>query len=209
MPKLCVRYGAIGSGKTAHLVISAHQYEKSQLPVIVVKPSVDTRFGVDYITSRIPGLNRKADILLEPGSLLNEEQIQQSKNAHVLLVDECQFLSQSQVEQIAHLSKYVIVICYGIRTDYRGKLFPAFESLFAWADSIEEIETTCQQCHQRATHNYKLMHDKNKKANEIDLGADEKYCGLCRGCWLQKREQEDERISQYKMHTHSSFYLFA
>jgi len=187
MTKLYFRYGAMNSGKTAHLLVAAHQYFEAGRCTVIVKPALDTRGGITNIHSRIPGLQKNANIIIQQHVLFTDEECQQMRIADCVFVDEVQFLTPNQIEQLANISHMVPVICYGLRTDFRGKLFPAIEILMALADKIEEVKNICQYCTSKATMNLKIS---GSLDSIIDIGANEKYIGLCRGCWMQARKQQ-------------------
>lgn len=185
MPKLYFKYGAMNSSKTANLLMIAHNYRTQGKNVILIKPSIDTRFGEFKITSRaMEGLN--ADIILSPDTDLFCIDLE---NIHCILVDEAQFLSEKNVEDLRQLTNRVPVICYGLRTDYRSRLFTGSKRLMELADTIEEIKTICVQCNHKAIINAKFQQDKSSKtiikdgSSKPDLGAEEKYQSMCWKCW--------------------------
>jgi len=166
----------------------AHNYRAQGKKVLLIKPGIDTRFGSSNITSRAVQ-EMKADIIMEP-AVCNLTDIDFT-NVDCVLVDEAQFLCDINVNELRELTKYVPVICYGLRADYRSCLFPGSRRLFALADTIEEIKTVCVQCNKKAIINAKFCMQKEKRliiregSCEPDLGAEEKYQPMCWKCWSE------------------------
>lgn len=191
MPKLYFRYGTMNSSKTANLLMVAHNYESQGKKVILIKPEIDSRYGTDIIKSRA-NLERKADRVINSRTDLiahGTEWWDKNQNSDCILVDECQFLTVKQIEQLRDISTYTPVICYGLRTDYRSILFPASKRLMELADSIEEVKTTCVKCNRKAIINAKYINSDGKKSivksgsDKPDIGAEEKYQAMCWKCW--------------------------
>jgi thymidine kinase len=193
MAKLYFRYGAMGCGKSAHLLIAAHNYEERGQTVMVVKPQIDTRFHPDAVTSRVSVsgelLIRKADVILAPedsclslwglGKVLPD----------CILVDEAQFLTPKQVKELAILADADNprpIICYGLRADFVGNLFPGSATLMALADSIEEIKTICW-CGKKATMNARLdeQGEVTFEGDQVKVGTG--YIALCRRHWRTRK----------------------
>lgn len=188
MPKLYFRYGTMNSSKTANLLMVAWNYRSQGRKVLLVKPQADDRFGKDMICSRaIEGA--KVDIVMDP-KMTNFDDII-LEDIDCILVDEAQFLSEKNVECLREITNKIPVICYGIRTDYRSKLFPGSKRLLELADVFEEIKTICVKCNKKAVINAKFYIDKAKKvivkngSKELDLGCEEKYQPMCWKCWSQ------------------------
>src|SRR5688572_19352325 len=142
------------SAKSMNLLAVAHNYRKQGKRVLLLKPRLDDRFGSTKIASR-SGLEAEADLLVDP------EQELPAADFHgidCVLVDEAQFLTPSIVEQLRRLTidPGVPVICYGLRTDFRSRLFPGSQRLLELADAIEEVKVTCQYCQRKATFNLRL-----------------------------------------------------
>lgn len=184
--KLYFRYGTMNSSKTMNLLMVAHNYEQQNKKIIMIKPKIDVRFGEDYITSRT-GMKRKADFVLH-----SFERIPASYGNDIdcVLVDEAQFLTSDQVEDLRVLSLKTPVICYGLRTDYRSILFPGAKRLMELADSIEEIKTICTYCSKKSIINMKCINGVVIKSGDPspDLGCEEKYLPVCWKCWHDKEE---------------------
>lgn len=195
MPKLYFRYGTMNSAKTANLLMMVHNYESKRSRVCVIKPSLDVRFGNEYVTSRV-GMKRKADIVLEPTTCVATAFTAfegQGPAVHAVLVDECQFLTSQHIEALRLVALRINVFCFGLRTDYRSFLFDGSKRLLELADCIEEVKTTCTSCVHKAVITAKFQIDENMMqhfvvdgSDQPDLGAEDKYTSLCYACWLQK-----------------------
>lgn len=182
MAKLYFRYGAMGSAKTMNLLAVAHNYEQQGKRVFLIKPAIDDRFGADIIRSRA-GLERKADICVEPDSVLDYDAL---KGIDCIIVDECQFLSEQFIHQLRNITVDldIPVICYGLRTNFMTRLFEGSKRLMEIADSIEEVKTTCAFCNRKAVFNIKLREGAAcTQGNEIELGGENLYQPTCCRCF--------------------------
>ena len=182
MAKLYFRYGAMGSAKTMNLLAVAHNYEQQGKRVILIKPSIDDRFGADMIRSRT-GLERKADICVAADTQIPLDTL---AGVSCILVDECQFLSEYVVHQLRNITVDldIPVICYGLRTNFKTRLFEGAKRLIEVADAIEEVKTTCAFCNRKAVFNIKLRHGNAcTTGTEIELGAEDLYQPTCCRCF--------------------------
>lgn len=182
MAKLYFRYGTMGSAKTLNLLAVAYNYRQQGKRVVLIKPELDTRFGNELIRSRA-GLEQQADILVEAQTSLETGAFE---GASCVLVDESHFLSESLVEQLRYVATHldIPVICYGLRTDFRGRLFEGSKRLLELADSVEEVKTTCTHCNRKAVMN--LRHSGGRAildGPQLELGAEEKYFPVCYSCY--------------------------
>lgn len=185
MAKLYFRYGTVGSAKTLNLLAVAHNYEQQGKRAFIIKPALDDRFGAAKVASRA-GLEKPADLCVEPTTKLDPMRFE---GVDCVLVDEVQFLSPSLIEQLRTIAmeQRVPVICYGLRTDFRGRLFAGAQRLMELADSIEEVKTTCHFCNRKAVFNLKLADGVPTLAGPtIDLGSEEKYLPACATCFTDK-----------------------
>lgn len=186
MAKLYFRYGTVNSAKTLNLLAVAHNYRQQGKRVLIVKPALDTRWGQEWITSRA-GPKMAADLVLESNSVITADDL---ADASCILADEAQFLSIFTIEQlayIAHRNPGTPVICYGLRTDFKTRLFPAATRLMELADTIEEIKTTCQYCEKKAIFNLKFVNGvATREGPSVDLGAEEKYAPACAACYAKQ-----------------------
>lgn len=186
MAKLYFRYGAMGSSKTANALMVKYNYEERGQKVLMAKPATDTRNGTHTVQSRC-GLESECVLFDE----ITEEMI---GDIDCLIVDEAQFLTKEDVEFIVHIVDDLStpVVCYGLRADFRGDLFPGSQWLLAWADTIEEVKTICW-CGKKAIWNARF--DENgiiKEGEQVVLGANEKYTSLCRKHWREGKLGPDE-----------------
>lgn len=190
MPKLYFRYGTMNSSKTMNLLMVAHNYDSQNKKVILIKPAIDVRFGIENIQSRT-GIQRNADIVINQTSDLLKIFFEYIFNKNIytidcILCDESQFFSSIQIEHLRILTQKYPVICYGLRTDYKTRLFEGSKRLMELADSIEEIKTECVYCNCKAIINMKkihLEHLNNLEFSEPDLGTENKYLAVCWTCW--------------------------
>lgn len=178
MAKLYFRYGTMDSAKTMNLLAVAHNYRKQGKCVLLLKPRLDDRFGAQKIASR-SGLEADADVLVESVDQLAPELFAQ---LDCVLVDEAQFLAPEVIDRLRQVTgdPGVPVICYGLRTDFKTKLFPGAQRLLELADSIEEVKVTCQYCQRKATFNLRLVDGRAAvDGPQVQLGADEQYVPVC------------------------------
>ena len=177
MAKLYFRYGAMGSSKTANAIMVQYNYRERGQNALLLKPRLDSRDGEKVVGSR-SGLCAPCEFIE------NLDRI--DLNLYdCLIVDEAQFLTKAQVEQLVDVvdRRGIPVICYGLRADFQGNLFEGSHWLLAWADTIEEIKTVCW-CGRKATCNARVANGKVVKAGEqIVLGGNESYVALCRKHW--------------------------
>lgn len=183
MAQLYFKYGAMGSSKTANALMARFNYEERGQKALLVKPRLDTRDGDHMVVSRI-GLTYPC-IYFDELQSMSVMELQQ--NACVI-VDEAQFLSREEVQYLTHLvdDLNLPVICYGLRADFRGDLFPGSQELLSCADIIEEIKTICW-CGKKATCNARFDAQGRvlKEGEQVVLGANDQYIGLCRKHWKE------------------------
>ena len=183
MAKLYFRYGVMGSSKSANALMVRYNYEERGQKALMVKPRIDQREGTSIVNSRI-GLNHPCT-WFDDFMAMRAEEIQAYQ---CIIVDESQFLTRDEVAFLTDVvdTMKVPVICYGLRADFKGDLFPGSEALLAWADIIEEVKTICW-CGKKATYNARF--DENgvvlKEGEQVVLGANDKYIGLCRKHWKE------------------------
>lgn len=190
MANLEFRYGPMNSGKSMALLQMAYNYEENNKKVVLIKPSIDTK-GEDYLVSRI-GPKRKVDIkLLENESLLCDKYIKSILKADAILVDEAQFLTKKQVEEIWIISKKhnISVICFGLKTNFKSDFFEGSKRIFELADKFKELETICS-CGVKARFNARKVNKRfTLKGDECIIdGKKEKYeyVPLCGKCYMKK-----------------------
>lgn len=191
MAKLYFRHGTVGSAKTLNLLAVAHNYRQQGKHVLLLKPELDSRFGTDNIKSRA-GLEMQADVLVAPETDLFKIPLE---GVSCLLVDEAQFLSMAHIDQLRDIAylKDIPVICYGLRTDFRTKLFPGSLRLMELADSIEEVKATCYFCNKKSIANLKHVNGRaTLEGPSVQLGAEEKYLPACYRCYRAQLESAHE-----------------
>ena len=182
MAKLYFRYGVMGSSKSANALMVRYNYEERGQSALMVKPALDQREGHSVVNSRI-GLQYEC-IWFEELENMPPEAIRRHQ---CIIVDEAQFLTHEQVDYLTGIVDdwNVPVICYGLRADFSGRLFPGSEALLACADIIEEVKTICW-CGKKAICNARF--DENgvvlKEGEQVVLGANDCYIGLCRRHWI-------------------------
>lgn len=187
MAKLYFRYSAMNAGKTTQLLQVKYNYEERGQNVFLIKPVIDNREGNEKIKSRI-GLESDA-VLIDSDTdllLLIRKNLEQCP-INCIIIDEAQFLSKTQVYQLASIvdELYIPVIAYGLRSDFKGNLFSGSEALLALADSIEELKTICW-CGKKAIMNTRLLNGKPVyEGEQIQIGGNESYISLCRKHWRE------------------------
>ena len=162
---------------------------------MVLKPALDTRDGEGIIRSRA-GLERKCVMIDKDMNLYKA--IKAYKNVLAaqfetlkwVIIDECQFLTEDQVNQLSDVVDFldVSVMCFGLRTDFKSQLFPGSKRLFELADDIEEIKSTCE-CGDRKT-SINARFDENgeivTEGSQVEIGGNDRYRAICRKCWKNK-----------------------
>ncbi|WP_202877154.1 thymidine kinase [Muribaculum gordoncarteri] len=196
--KLYFRYGTMGSAKTALLLTQAYNFEERNMTYSCLKPIIDTREKDNVIRSRI-GIERKC-LWIYPDTdlyLLAQEMFEGTMTViDWFLIDEAQFLSADQVDQLARIvDDYGSnVICYGLRTDFQTHLFEGSRRLFEIADSIDEIKSTCS-CGRKTIVNARI--DSNGdfvvEGDQLEIGGNDRYIAVCRKCWRNKRIEQATR----------------
>ena len=188
MAKLYFRYGAMGSSKSANILMVRYNYEERGQYAVLLKPRTDNRDGEHEIQSRI-GLSAPAEYVDEFLKEIAEfwddeisEYTYHGKRVDALLVDEAQFLSPEEVDTLSDIVDFynIPVLCYVLRTDFMNHLFPGSMRLMEIADVIEEVPTVCW-CGKRAQCNTRYANGKIvREGAQIMLGSNESYVALCR-----------------------------
>lgn len=190
---LTFRYGTVSSGKTNELLVRLYAHDsREHRKAVLVKPALDTRNGRDMVWSRVPGMQRRADMVLAADDPVPVELI--VSLYHCVFIDECQFLSEAQIRQFWEISaRGIPVVAYGLRADYQLRPFPASALLMTLADRVEPITSLCHFCHADASHNLKMQDGVPVFTGaQVELGCEELYTPICSQCYLQKR---DERVA--------------
>ena len=188
MAKLYFRYGAMGSSKSANILMVRYNYEERGQYAVLLKPRTDNRDGEHEIQSRI-GLSAPAEYVDEFLKKIAEswddetsEYTYHGKKVDAILVDEAQFISPEEVDRLSDIVDFynIPVLCYGLRTDFLNHLFPGSRRLMEIADVIEEVPTVCW-CGKRAQCNTRYANGKIvREGAQIMLGSNESYVALCR-----------------------------
>ena len=182
MAQLYFKYGAMGSSKTANALMARFNYEERGQETLLVKPQLDQRDGDHMVRSRI-GLTHPC-VYFHEMQAMGEEAL---KRYACVIVDEAQFLTREEVLFLVHLvdACNIPVMCYGLRTDFKGELFEGSYALLVMADKIEEVKTICW-CGKKATFNARFDEQGRvlKEGAQVVLGANDKYIGLCRRHWM-------------------------
>ena len=183
MAKLYFKYGAMGSSKTATALITKYNYEERGMRVWLIKPAADSRDGEFTLRSRV-GLTAEAEAV-GPDKDIRALYAQREK-ADVIIVDECQFMTAKQIDELRELvdREDLPVLCFGLRTDFQTKLFPGSARLFELADSITEIKTICD-CGRKATVNARLSPEGYvvTEGSQVFLGGNDSYIAMCHKCY--------------------------
>ncbi|WDS35345.1 thymidine kinase [Pseudoxanthomonas sp.] len=184
MAKLYFYYSAMNAGKTTTLLQSAHNYRERGMRVLILTPRLDHRAGTGVVASRI-GLRAEGTAFTAGDDLLRvvDADIAAQGPLHCVLVDEAQFLARAQVWQLSEVvdQRRIPVLCYGLRTDFRGELFEGSQALLAWADELTEIKTIC---HTGAKATMTVRVDANGRVlqdgPQVEIGGNESYVSVSR-----------------------------
>jgi thymidine kinase len=176
-------YSSMNAGKSTALLQSAYNYQERGMRSFILSAALDDRYGIGKVTSRI-GLAAEAQLFNGQDDLfgiLKAENIK--KRIDCILIDESQFLSREQVKQLTLVvdQLHIPVLCYGIRTDFRGELFPGSQYLLAWADKLVELKTVCH-CGRKATMVVRTDDQGKvvKDGEQVVIGGNDCYQSLCR-----------------------------
>ena len=189
MAKLFFRYSAMNAGKSTSLLQIAYNYEEQGQKVLLFTAGIDDRSGVGVIASRL-GLQRQAatfDVNTDFWTLLSGPQRGSgAQPVACVLIDESQFLLPVQVRQLHRLANTVglPIICFGLRSDFRGQPFPGSAHLLTLADDIEEIKTICA-CGRKATMNIRTTDagERVREGEQVEIGGHNRYQQVCARCF--------------------------
>ena len=196
MAKLYFYYSSMNAGKSTILLQSSYNYQEMGMRTMLFTAALDDRYGTRKISSRI-GLEAEADLFGRDDDLYAQvERRHKQEGIACVLVDEAQFLTKGQVEQLTDVADHlsIPVIAYGLRTDFQGQLFPGSERLLAIADEMREVKTICR-CGKKATMVLRL--DENGRAvkdgEQVVIGGNNRYVSVCRTHWKAAMAEQDER----------------
>lgn len=185
----------MASGKSLHLIATAHNFKTHSIPFIVLKSKIDNRDGEEIIHSRAIGdiecigISTEDNIFEMISKYLNADLFYGAKGLKWILIDECQFLTEKQVDELGAIADNfgINIICYGLRTDFKTQLFPGSKRLFEIADSFEEIKSSCY-CNSKTIFNARINKDGEivTDGEQIEIGGDDRYVSLCRKCYFEK-----------------------
>ncbi len=204
MSKLYFKFGAMGSSKTANALMTRFNYLEKNHSVWLIKPQTDTRDDyidesgkiVTVVKSRI-GLEAPANVIKDKDDITElfktasadiviNDTVVKTQKIDVIICDECQFFTEDQIDQLKYIAENenIPVICFGLRSDFRTKLFPGSKRLFEIADSITEVKSICE-CGKKAIVNARFDGNGNIVTDgaQVEIGGNEKYKSMCWSCW--------------------------
>jgi len=190
MAKLYFYYAAMNAGKSTVLLQSSHNYRERGMQTLLFTPALDTRYQYGTICSRI-GLSEQA-YAFSAAENLYEITLNLQQNGHsyaCVLIDEAQFLTREQVHQLTEITDQmgIPVLAYGLRTDFKGELFPGSQFLLAWADELTELKTICH-CGRKAIMNMRINEQGEAvvEGEQVLIGGNESYVATCRLHYKQR-----------------------
>jgi thymidine kinase len=184
MAKLYFYYAAMNAGKSTVLLQSSHNYRERGMHTLLFTPAIDTRYQRGTICSRI-GLSDEAYAFNAVDNLydITVELTKQVSPFACIFIDEAQFLTRDQVQQLTKITDHLAipVLAYGLRTDFRGELFPGSHYLLAWADELVELKTICH-CGRKAIMNMRInaQGEAVVEGEQVLIGGNESYVSTCR-----------------------------
>lgn len=200
MAQLYFYYSAMNAGKSTSLLQSSYNYNERGMRTVIFTAEIDNRFAQGKVSSRI-GLSAEA-LLYSPSTNMAEliKKQNNEQKVHCVLIDECQFLTKKQVEELCDIvdNDDIPVLCYGLRTDFAGQLFEGSQYLLAWADKLVELKTVCY-CGRKANKVLRIGSDGIPvyEGAQVDIGGNEKYISVCRKHYseaIQKAQQMNEGV---------------
>ena len=199
MAKLYFYYAAMNAGKSTTLLQADFNYRERGMETMLWTADLDDRMGAGTIGSRI-GLEASAHRYRDEVSLFDAIVAELIKRKlHCILVDEAQFLTRDHVLQLCRIADElsIPVLCYGLRTDFQGKLFPGSAALLALADALIELKAVCE-CGRKATMNLRVDEEGHAVAAgaQTEIGGNDRYVALCRRHFMERlREGEARQLS--------------
>lgn len=200
MAKLYFRYSTMGAGKSLDLLKTAHNYEERKKIVFLLTSDIDDRYGKKKITSRV-GISREAntftketnvfDLVLTSYNPTKSKYEVITDKPSCVLIDEAQFLTKEQVWQLTDIVDQlnIVVIAYGLRSDYQGEPFEGSTYLMTLADRIEELKTICE-FGDKASMNMRLLNGEPIfQGEKVQIGGNESYTPVCRK-YFKKQKQK-------------------
>jgi thymidine kinase len=196
MAKLYFHYSTMNAGKSTVLLQAAHNYRERGMQPLLLTAALDDRAGPSRIASRI-GIGAPAQTFTPQTDLFAcLENAQRQGPVHCVFIDEAQFLTEAQVWQLARAvdDLHLPVMCYGLRVDFRGQLFPGSAALLALADEMREVRTICH-CGKKATMVVRMGPDgvALQEGAQVQIGGNETYVSLCRRHWRAAMERQPDQ----------------
>lgn len=196
--RLYFKYGTMGSSKSAQALMAKFNYEQKGMVVMLVKPSLDNRGdgdGQPMVRSRI-GLSSQCEIIRPEDSFVELfDKFKAENGCDCVIVDEAQFCTTKQVDELKLLTKQVPVLCYGLLNNFRCQLFEGSKRLVELSDSLQEIKSVCR-CGRKSTVNARFINGKCvDNGPVVFIGGDESYENMCYWCWqdeLKKARESDK-----------------
>ena len=185
MPRLYFKYGTMGSSKSAQALMCKFNYEQKGMKVLLVKPELDTRDDGEerMVRSRIGLVSKCKTISREQSFVDLFEEFKSQHGCDCIIVDEAQFCTTEQINQLKELTQQVSVLCYGLLNDFRCQLFEGSKRLVELADSLQEIKSVCR-CGRKSTVNARFVDGKCvDDGPQVFIGGDESYESMCYWCW--------------------------
>ncbi|MDP2516301.1 thymidine kinase [Photobacterium damselae subsp. piscicida] len=183
MAQMYFYYSAMNAGKSTTLLQSSFNYRERGMTPLIFTAAIDDRYGKGKVSSRI-GLQEDAELFNNADDLYAQiTDIHNEKKIDCVLIDECQFLTKNQVYQLTEVvdKLHIPVLCYGLRTDFRGELFEGSRYLLSWADKLVELKTICH-CGRKA--NMVIRQDETGRAivdgDQVEIGGNDRYVSVCR-----------------------------
>ncbi|MDV5170599.1 thymidine kinase [Photobacterium rosenbergii] len=192
MAQMYFYYSAMNAGKSTTLLQSSFNYRERGMTPVIFTAAIDDRYGKGKVSSRI-GLQEEAELFNVNDDLYARMQdMNTAKKVDCVLIDECQFLTKEQVYQLTEVvdKLHIPVLCYGLRSDFRGELFEGSRYLLAWADKLVELKTICH-CGRKA--NMVIRQDASGKAiadgDQVEIGGNDRYVSVCRKHYKEALER--------------------
>ena len=192
MAQMYFYYSAMNAGKSTTLLQSSFNYRERGMTPVIFTAAIDDRYGKGMVSSRI-GLQEEAELFNASEDLYARLQdMNGTQKIDCVLIDECQFLTKEQVYQLTEVvdKLNIPVLCYGLRSDFRGELFAGSRYLLAWADKLVELKTICH-CGRKA--NMVIRQDASGKAiadgDQVEIGGNDRYVSVCRKHYKEALER--------------------
>lgn len=176
-------YSAMNAGKSTTLLQSAFNYHERGMKALIFTAAIDDRYHKGKVSSRI-GLEADAHVFDRQTALFETiQQLHEVVACHCILIDECQFLTKQQVNELTDVVDKlgIPVLCYGLRTDFQGELFEGSQYLLAWADKLVELKTVCH-CGRKANRVIRTNEQGEvvSQGDQVVIGGNDRYSSVCR-----------------------------